>query len=884
MLVWWNITKKTTSIIGHKMKQSTKILSAAGVLLLMMGALAAQMVQVRQLADNQRQYTANTGELIKDVLVGQTFHSGKSNLSAVSVQFATYANRHSSHPILFYLRTSYDSRDNVRTASVEPKALGDNQMYRFNFEPITDSKDKTYFFFVVSPESVPGDAATVDIDSRDPYVGGSAFLVRGQGSTVTDPAVIARSGKPAVDLTFATYHNVSARQAVIDTVISTIRSVVQTYPQKRTLYEQWVKIAAIVTLFIALALLIIRPGKREKIFLWLVVLWAVALAVRLWYAQNLPFTNDEGNYLYDARTLLTGHLAGGDGYVKAPLVIAWIALWHFLWHGSLLAARFSSLVIGSLTLFPLYFIGRELWGKKTGLAIAALWALAGSAIVFNVYVHTQPLALFFGTAGIAVLLMALHGTTPRLTFITVRRSPAAVSWFFFAGVLLGLGVASRKSILGLGLAPLLSIVVLGKNWREKMKELLAVGCGFLLVMIVFLGGAYYGYGLEGIKEAVGLNSAEDGIATVDPAEADKATAYSLRGMTPFFRESLPLIFLAVIGWGLTLEKSARRLLNHGKKYLNQRWLTAIDYWLPKIVWVLPAMVFMWAWRFFGEYEGSAFMIMGIPWLWYAFALGITVIALWPHSAEENIAAVDDAIVSKSTQPLYTPSPIVASSDAIRPLARLLVASLLSTVWLGGITFFYMNWIKFHANYIAEFIPPLVILGGAGLSVTWVRLRSWVTPWRRVASVAFVIVVAWAMFVSNYITYNYEHTGTFDQKATMEAAAWAANHISFKESIFTGAALIPYLSGHETALNIAHPRWYAYEFTRTNPKRIETFLPAAAAMQKAFREARWVLLDQQTGFSFLREYSDIESGLATQFRPVIEIENGSNPLTFYERIK
>jgi len=32
---------------------------------------------------------------------------------------------------------------------------------------------------------------------------------------------------------------------------------------------------------------------------------------RLMYAVELPATNDEGNYLYDARTLLQGQLAGG---------------------------------------------------------------------------------------------------------------------------------------------------------------------------------------------------------------------------------------------------------------------------------------------------------------------------------------------------------------------------------------------------------------------------------------------------------------------------------------------------------------------------------------------------------------------------------------------
>jgi len=96
--------------------------------------------------------------------------------------------------------------------------------------------------------------------------------------------------------------------------------------------------------------------------------------------------------------------------------------------------------------------------------------------------------------------------------------------------------------------------------------------------------------------------------------------------------------------------------------------------------------------------------------------------------------------------------------------------------------------------------------------------------------------------------------------------------------------VPYLSGHRTALDIAHPRWYAYEFTRKDTDRLNTFLPSAETMVQAFREAEWFLLDKQTGFSFLMEYSEIEGALEAEFVAAKGIENGSNTLTFYRRIK
>lgn len=866
-----------------------KISSGIVVLLLAIAALAAQFITVPQRAYEQGAYTANSGELTRDVLVGQTFVSQRENLSGVAVQFATYANRRNTAPVYFYLRSSLASRENIRTVTVSPDKLKDNQSYRFNFTPVADSKDKTYFFFVVSPESASGNAVTVDIDSRDPYVGGTAFLVRGQGSAVTDPAVLERSGKPNVDVTFATYHQVPLRQAVVDAATGSIRYLVQTWPEKKGLYQTWVYMDILVALFIIVWIAVPWRGlKKDSSTFWLVTFLCVAaLATRYLYALNLPLTADEGNYLYDAASAARGHLAGGDGYVKSPLVILWIMVWQALFTGTPLLARVSSLVIGALTIWPLYIIGRELWGKRTGVFIAAIWAFFGAAIVFNVYVHTQPLALFFGVSGLATLLMALRGTTPRLTFLTQRRAPSALGWFFFAGMLLGFGVASRKSILAVGLVPLLLIAVEGKGWKARWRQLVAVAVGFGLVLAIFFGAAYFVYGLQGIKEAAGINSAEDGYNANDPSQVEQVREYSIHGLTPLFRESLPLIFLSLIGWGITLERWLRHLLGR-VRLSSARTFAWLEKWAAKIIWLAPLAVFYWAWTFFFEYEGAIFMGLDIIWLWYSFGALLFIIALWPRSAEEKITLAENPIVTKSLQPNVVIPYAAPSSAQEHPLRRLTTASFLVALWLFGLAFFYMQWIKFHANYLAEFIPPLVVLSGAGASLLWSRFSikspSYLVWVQRAVVVAVVLTVIWAVFVSNYITYTHPHTGTFDQRESAAAAAWAKENIPADQPIFTGAALIPYLSGHHTALDIAHPRWYAYDFTRSDLARMQAFLPAVTDMRRAFYASSWVLMDQQTGFSFVMEYSDIEAAIANDFVAVKTFENGSNTLTFYKRIR
>lgn len=878
------------------MKTATKIVLLGAALVILGLGVAAQFVTTQERSIRQPQYTSNSGELVRDTLVGQTFVSEEDNLSGVAVMFATYSQRANTKPIRFHLRDAIAGTD-VRTGEVSAATLNDNQFHRFNFPPISDSAGTTYFFFVVSPESTAGNAVAVDVDTRDPYHRGSAYLVRGQGAQVTDPAVVARSGKPTVDLAFATFHTVPLRVAVVNGVIQNWNQFIGTWQERVGEYSIWARMAAMAVVLIALLVgfysrwfdRISQRGPWVGITLALLLLAGVGL--RFMYAVELPVTTDEGSYLYDARTLLEGRLAGGDGYVKAPLVIVWIAIWQLVFGYTIIAGRFASVLIGALTLLPLYAIGRELAGRRAGLAAAAIWALAGVPIVFAIYAHTQPLALFFGISGLAVLLLALRGNTPQLLFTTHRRVPAAFGWFLLAGVLLGLGVASRKSVLALGLVPLALILIEGRTWKQRLGHLVAVGIGFALVIGLFLGFAWLTYGEPGVWEALGFNSAEDGLTAVDPAEADQVRAYNLRGMTPFFRESLPLILLSMIGLGTALETWLRGLLRRRQWAVPAGTLFMLDHILPKLLWVVPLGLFWWALSFFFEYEGEAFMFWGIPALWYAMGAVLVGCALLPRPWSERL----EPVTEKQAQPETSPSAMVREepTKSVVTTAELASAALFGGLWLAGLIIFYRGWFKFHVNYVGEFIPPLVVLAAQATLLMFERLRAGAdlavrsrlfAMGRRVGYLAAAAVLLWALFVSNLITFMYEHTGTFDQQSLREAAAWAREHISADQPIFTGAAIVPYLSGHHTALDISHPRWYAYEFTRKDPERLQTFLPSTEAMMQAYGQATWFLLEKQTGFSFLMEYSDIESGLERDFVTVNEVENMSNPLIFKQRVR
>jgi hypothetical protein len=305
----------------------------------------------------------------------------------------------------------------------------------------------------------------------------------------------------------------------------------------------------------------------------------------------------------------------------------------------------------------------------------------------------------------------------------------------------------------------------------------------------------------------------------------------------------------MIGLGAMLEVLARPLLSR-----TGQWQGA----LAKLVWFFPFATFWWAWSFFAEYEGGSAMVFEMRSLWYAMAAILVLATLLP-----------------------------ASGGVGRPgnWRRQLTSVLVGPLWVGGLIIFYMNWIKFHANYIGEFLPPLVILAGLAVPAVWDGLKTLRSAAGRIMlGAAASAVVLWALFVTGYVTFTHEHTGTFALAALKEAGQWASDNIPRDEPIFTGAAAVPYLSGHRVSLDIAHPRWYAYEFTRKDTERLNTFLPPAEEMVQAFRDANWFLLEQQTAFSFLQEYSEIEAGLERDFESVKGISNGSNTLTFYRRVR
>jgi len=114
------------------------------------------------------------GEIAGNMTAGQTFASLYPYLDGIELQLATYA-RMNDHEVIFHLRESPSTTTDLVTLKIDASKIGDNQWHRFKFPTIADSKDKSYYFFLESPSSKPGNAITMWYNTEDAYSGGSAF-------------------------------------------------------------------------------------------------------------------------------------------------------------------------------------------------------------------------------------------------------------------------------------------------------------------------------------------------------------------------------------------------------------------------------------------------------------------------------------------------------------------------------------------------------------------------------------------------------------------------------------------------------------------------------------------------------------------------------------
>lgn len=113
------------------------------------------------------------GEIYGPIKIGQTFVSPTNGLYRIDLLLATYA-RENDRDVIFHLRNTPEGEDLV-TVRLNASEVEDNSFYRFEFPPIANSAGQSFYFFLESPDSEPGNAITIWGVVRNVYNEGKAY-------------------------------------------------------------------------------------------------------------------------------------------------------------------------------------------------------------------------------------------------------------------------------------------------------------------------------------------------------------------------------------------------------------------------------------------------------------------------------------------------------------------------------------------------------------------------------------------------------------------------------------------------------------------------------------------------------------------------------------
>lgn len=219
----------------------------------------------------------------------------------------------------------------------------------------------------------------------------------------------------------------------------------------------------------------------QKTILILLTLFLFALMLRLFLVQYRQCIEVDGiDYVSIARELFEEHhlLA----HLFPPGYPFFIGLASYLIHDYELAGRIVSAVFGALITILIFFLGKEIYDKRTGLIASILVIVHPSLTEYSTMVLSESIFSFF------LILFLL---------ISIQSIKSSKMWLYaLSGCLIGIAYLIRPEALGFFLYFIvvnLGVMLIGKEIRLKMliKNLsifLFVAIVFILPYMILVGG------------------------------------------------------------------------------------------------------------------------------------------------------------------------------------------------------------------------------------------------------------------------------------------------------------------------------------------------------------------------------------------------------------
>jgi len=141
--------------------------------------------------------------------------------------------------------------------------------------------------------------------------------------------------------------------------------------------------------------------ESQKTWKIIIILLAMAFGLRL-FLVIFPevIYNDGTEYVRYAKQILSGNWKGSKAPPLYPVLIALASRWISNFE---LAGIWVSVIFGTLTVLPVFFLGRAIFNKKVGILSALfvvvhpfLYLSSGSVLTESVYHFLLPMAVLFG--------------------------------------------------------------------------------------------------------------------------------------------------------------------------------------------------------------------------------------------------------------------------------------------------------------------------------------------------------------------------------------------------------------------------------------------------------------------------------------------------------
>lgn len=551
---------------------------------------------------------------------------------------------------------------------------------------------------------------------------------------------------------------------------------------------------------------------KKKIIIIFFIL--IGTLVRLYYANNLPITNDEGAYLYDTLNIRNGQIPLVNFLTKSIPFIYLLTIPQLILGNSFFWGRVFIIVISAFTSYILYLLTTNLFNKKIGLIAGLTYWSFPLIAAYTTLIHTEPLQVLF------VLLSYW------LLFKTQKSKNQYL--LIFSSLFMVLAFFTRQSSFALIFLPIVYDLIQKYVKHKKINETSILFTFFTLIIIILLTVLSYKYiGEVKTSELIGGVAVNLALNDKKVFSLGEIVIYPIKflyeailGSSNFFKDGL--IISAFVVFALSYNYLS---------FLRERF-KAFNFYS-----VLSAMIIL------------CFVILQSK---FSLNTPFWRINLIPQT---NLLFLSMVLV------LYTFSKTLSKKDNKNRIEVFPYLKNINfvTVWLLGVTIIYLLWIKFRTPYIIEFLPPLIIMFAIGLFIFYTSVSLIVNKiYSNNLKLALILFILFSCISSFFLNKNVYFTGLFSPSDINKISNFLTKDSEKEDLILTASVILPYMSGDRVVYDVSHPAWYGYNTIREDI--LVQYLPTFSKIVNSLEEkmVKYVIKDPFTNDSYFKrkELNDV----------------------------